>query len=221
DGGTQQAYADMVTSLDANIGRVLARLEELGMERDTVVVFTSDNGGERFSNNGPFSGIKTEHLEGGVRVPFIVKWPGLAAPGSTTAVPAWSMDCRPTVVAAASAAPHPEYRSAGGEIRPGLRGGSLPERTLFWRYHSKDEKAVRRGAYKYLSINGNEFLFDIVADPLERGNLKDRMPNKFAELKAAFEAWNSGMLKAPDVSSFGWTPQLLADHYGPPPPPAP
>ena len=216
DGGTLQTYGEMVTSLDANVGRVLARLAELGMERDTVVVFTSDNGGERFSDTWPFSGMKTELLEGGVRVPFIVKWPGLAAPGSTTDEPALSMDFLPTFLASAGGEPHPDYPSDGIDIRPALAGGKLPERTLFWRFHSKDQKAARRGAYKYLSINGNEFLFNVIEDPLERGNLKDRMPEKFAELKAAFDSWSSGMQKASDVSSFGWTPELLADHYGQP-----
>src|SRR5690606_37003963 len=113
DGGTLQTYADMVTSRDANVGRILRRLSELGMERDTVVVFTSDNGGERFSDTWPFSGMKTELLEGGIRVPFIVKWPGLAAPGSTSDVPALSMDFLPTFLAAAGGAPHPDYRPDG------------------------------------------------------------------------------------------------------------
>src|SRR5690606_30488059 len=95
DGGDLETYAAMVTAMDANIGRILGRLAELGMEQDTVVVFTSDNGGERFSDNWPFTGIKTELLEGGIRVPFIVKWPGLAAPGSESDSPVLSMDFLP------------------------------------------------------------------------------------------------------------------------------
>lgn len=220
DGGTLKTYAEMVTSLDANVGRVLARLAELGMEQDTVVVFTSDNGGERFSDNWPFTGMKTELLEGGVRVPFIVKWPGLTQGGSQTDVPALSMDFLPTFVAAAGGAPHPAFPSDGVDIRPALGGGTLPERTLFWRYHSKDQKAARRGAYKYLSIGGNEFLFDVVQDPLERGNLKDRMPDLFNELKTAWHQWNEGMVQADDVSSYGFTSEMLADHFAPPAPAA-
>ncbi len=214
DGGTMQTYADMVTSLDANIGRVLDRLKELGMDENTVIVFTSDNGGERFSDRWPFTGVKTELLEGGMRVPLIVKWPGLTRPGSETDVPAISMDFLPTFLAAAGGAPDPAYPTDGLDIRPALEGGTLPDRTLFWRFFNKDQKAARHGAYKYLSINGNEFLFNVVEDPLERGNLKDRMPDKFAELKDAFNGWNSGMLTAPDVSSYGFTPEMLADHFG-------
>jgi arylsulfatase A-like enzyme len=221
DGGTQKTYAEMVLSMDSNIGRVLSRLAELGMDEDTVVVFTSDNGGERFSDNWPFTGIKTELLEGGTRVPFIVKWPGLAQPGSRNDSPVLSMDFLPTFVAAAGGAPHPDYPPDGVDIRPALAGQMLPERTLFWRFHNKDQKAARRGRYKYLSIGGNEFLFDIVEDPLERGNLKDRMPELFAELRGAWHEWHAGMVHADDISSFGFTPDTLADHFVPPSPPAP
>ncbi|MEL1251461.1 sulfatase family protein [Aurantiacibacter gilvus] len=214
DGGNMETYAGMVTSLDANVGRVLARLAELGMEQDTVVVFTSDNGGERFSDNWPFTGIKTELLEGGMRVPFIVRWPGLTLPGTETDVPALSMDFLPTFLAAAGSAPHPDYPSDGVDLRPVLAGGSLPERTLFWRFWAKDQKAARRGDFKYLSIGGEEYLFNVVRDPLERANLKFREPEIFAELKAAFDTWNEGMLHDPDASSYRFTPRELADHFG-------
>jgi arylsulfatase A-like enzyme len=215
DGGDMETYAGMVTSMDGNIGRILSRLRELGMEQDTVVVFTSDNGGERFSHNWPFSGIKTELLEGGIRVPFIVKWPGLTAPGSVNESPVLSMDFMPTFLAAAGASPHPDYPLDGVDIAPALAGARLPERSLYWRFWNKDQKAARRGRYKYLSINGNEYLFDILADPRERGNLKDRMPDRFAELKGAFDAWNGEMIPYEEgVSSFGFTPRELADHFG-------
>ena len=214
DGGTLATYGEMVTALDANIGRVLARLAELGMDEDTVVVFTSDNGGERFSDNWPFTGIKTELLEGGMRVPLIVRWPGLTTPGSMSDTPALSMDFLPTFLAAAGGAPDPDYPTDGMDIRPVLAGNSLPERTLFWRFFAKDQKAARRGRHKYLSIAGEEYLFDIVADPLERANLKARMPELFSELKAAFDTWNEGMLTAPDASSYRFGPAQLADHFG-------
>ena len=215
DGGDMQTYADMVRSLDMNVGRVLARLRELGMEQDTVVVFTSDNGGERFSFNWPFTGIKTELLEGGIRVPFIVRWPGLVAAGQESDEPVMSMDVLPTFLAAAGGRADPSYPFDGIDIRPALTGGELPDRPLFWRFWNRDQKAARHGRYKYLSIGGQEFLFDIVADPLERGNLKNRMPDKFAELKDAFDSWNKGMIPYDkDVSSFGFGPAQLADHFG-------
>ncbi len=213
DGGSMETYAAMVTSMDANIGRILARVRELGMEQDTVVVFTSDNGGERFSNTWPFSGMKTELLEGGIRVPFIVKWPGLTAPGSTSDTPALSMDFLPTFVSAAGGAPDPAYPSDGINLAPALAGHATPERTLFWRYLSRDQKAVRRGRHKYLKINDNEYLFDVIADPLERGNLKDRLPDLFAELKQAHADWDAGMLHDPDAVSYGVGPGDVAERY--------
>ncbi|BBC74261.1 twin-arginine translocation pathway signal protein [Altererythrobacter sp. B11] len=215
DGGTMETYAGMVTSLDTNVGRVLARLRELGMEQDTVVIFTSDNGGERFSDNWPFTGIKTELLEGGIRVPLIVRWPGVTPAGGESTVPAMSMDFLPTFLAAAGGAPDPRYPTDGVDLRPAMAGSSMGERTLFWRFWNKDQKAARRGRYKYLKMGPEEFLFDVVADPLERGNLKDRMPELFAELKAAHASWNSDMLIDPNARSYGFEPWMLADHFKP------
>ena len=153
--------------------------------------------------------------EGGIRVPFIVKWPGLIAPGAETDTPALSMDFLPTFLNAAGGAPHPDYPADGMDLRPVLTGAATPERALYWRYGSKDQKAVRRGQYKYLKINENEFLFDIVADPMERGNLKDRMPELFAELKQMHADWNAQMLSDPTARSYGFDPRQLADHYDP------
>ncbi len=213
DGGTLKTYAGMVKSMDENIGRILTRLADLGMDQDTVVVFTSDNGGERFSDTWPFSGMKTELLEGGIRVPFIVKWPGLTEAGTTSDVPLMSMDFLPTFVGAAGGSPHPDYPTDGVDFRPALVGETMPERDMFWRYWSKDQKALRRGRHKYLKMNDNEFLFDVIEDPLERGNLKDRMPELFAELKAAHETWNSQMLFDPNARSFGMTSDHVAERY--------
>jgi len=214
DGGTMEAYAGMMRSLDSNIGRVLEKLTELGMDANTVVIFTSDNGGERFSNNWPFTGRKTELLEGGMRIPAIVRWPGVTRPGSTSDVPIMSMDWLPTFLAAAGVRQHPDYPSDGLDILPAIRGGTLPDRRLFWRFNNKGQEAARLGKWKYLKIAGNTFLFDVVADPLERGNLKNREPEKFAELESAFAAWNKTMLFDPNAPSYGFTAEQLADHFG-------
>jgi arylsulfatase A-like enzyme len=221
DGGKLETYAKMMKSLDDNIGRVLARLAQLGHDRDTIVVFTSDNGGERFSDTWPFTGKKTELLEGGLRIPAIVRWPGMVAAGSRSDEPIISMDWLPTFVAAGGGRQSAAFPSDGTDIRPALAGGTLPERTLFWRYGHKQQRAARRGRYKYLKINDNEFLFDVVADPLERGNLKLRQPELFAELKAEWEQWDAGMLHDPTAPSAGNSPSNLADHFNTPPPPAP
>jgi arylsulfatase A-like enzyme len=215
DGGTTATYAAIVARMDYQVGRILRALKRLRIHRDTVVVFTSDNGGERFSNTWPFSGRKTELLEGGLRVPAIVRWPGLARPGSTSGAQIMSMDWLPTFVAAAGGAPDSRFPSDGVDIRPAIAGGALSERTLFWRFKSHAQEAVRRGDWKYLKMAGNTFLFDVVADPMERANLKRRHPEKFAELEAAFSAWNATMLPLdPNSQTFGFSGAQLADHFG-------
>jgi len=144
----------------------------------------------------------------------IVRWPGVTQPGSTSEEEIVSMDWLPTFVAAGGGKQDPAYPSDGVDILPAIKGEKLPERALFWRYTNKGQKAALRGRWKYLEISGNSFLFDIFADPLERANLKDREPEKFKELEAAFAEWNKGMLFDPKAPSYGFTGRQLADHFG-------
>jgi arylsulfatase A-like enzyme len=132
-----------------------------------------------------------------------------------------SMDWLPTFVAAGGGRLDPAHPSDGVDIGPALTGGTLPERSLFWRYGYRQQRAHRLGNYKYLKINDNEFLFDVVADPLERGNLKNRQPERFAAMKVAWEQWDAGMLHDPTAQSAGNTPANWADHFNSPPQPAP
>lgn len=214
DGGSRRIYADMVESLDANIGKVLEALRRQGVERDTLVVFTSDNGGERFSDVWPFSGKKSELLEGGIRVPLLAKWPARLPVGQVSGQTAISMDWLPTLLAAAGARPDPAYPPDGMDLMPALVSGRPVERTLFWRYKAFDQKAVREGTWKYLSLNGNEFLFDLAADPLERADQKLRQPERFARLKAAYDAWNAEMMtQIPESNSYAIRGRDLAENY--------
>ena len=192
---------------------MLARLEQLRLAEDTIVVFTSDNGGERFSDTWPFSGRKFELLEGGIRVPAIVRWPGRVRARSVSDAQVMSMDWMPTFLAAAGAtAPEP---LDGIDVSPALRGAALGERTLFWRYKHQGQQAARRGRYKYLRIAGNSFLFDVEADPLERANLKAREPERFAALVREYDAWNATMLPLdPASTSAGFRSEHMADRPG-------
>jgi arylsulfatase A-like enzyme len=215
DGGTMATYAAMVTRMDFQVGRILRFLKARGLERDTVVVFTSDNGGERFSEVWPFNGRKTELLEGGLRIPAIVRWPGLSKPGSTSDAQIMSMDWAPTFLAATGGTA-PGFAPDGTDIRSAIGGRRLAERSLYWRYKHLTQRAMRRGRMKYLEIAGNSFLFDVVADPMERGNLKARQPAVFAEMKAAWETWNAAMLPLdPQSQSAGFSPATMADHFDP------
>ena len=222
DGGTMKTYAEMVTRMDQGIARVLASLKRLGLDRDTIVVFTSDNGGERFSKTWPFSGRKSELLEGGVRVPCIVRWPGVAKPGSVSDVPVMSMDWLPTFITAAGAATHPAFPSDGRDIAAQIAGAPMADRALFWRYKYFAQEAHRQGAWKYLKIGENRFLFNVIEDPMERANLMQREPERFRRMTAAYDAWNATMLPLdPKSDSHGWSGDTSADRYGIPTSPRP
>jgi arylsulfatase A-like enzyme len=196
------------------VGRVLAALEACGVASSTLVVFTSDNGGERYSDNWPFTGGKTELLEGGIRVPLIVRWPDRIAAGTRSAQAMISMDWLPTLLAAAGAAADPRFPPDGEDLLDVLTGGAAPRpRKLYWRYKNAEQCAVLDGDWKYLKLGGYEYLFDIADDPRERANLKDRMPDRFERLRRDFADWNATMLPyAPDSFSAG-NKGRLADHY--------
>jgi arylsulfatase A-like enzyme len=216
DGGSLETYGRMVESLDAAVGRVLAILEQQGLSDNTIVVFTSDNGGERFSNTWPFSGQKTELLEGGIRIPTIVRWPQKIQAGSISDQVAISMDWLPTLLSAAGTQPDTTLPPDGMDILPQLLGkSSTQSRTLYWRYKGHDQRAIRSGNWKYLKIQNNEFLFDVVADPRERANLSNKHPHVFAELKSQWKEWNKGMLPIPpELESHRLNGKMQADHYG-------
>jgi arylsulfatase A-like enzyme len=201
--------------MDLQVGRVLQTLEATGIANNTIVIFTSDNGGERFADTWPFTGRKTELLEGGLRIPALVRWPGHIAPGSKTQQVAISMDWMPTLLAAAGTKPDPAYPMDGLSLVPTLTQNAAPvSRKLFWRYKNNAQQALRDGDYKFLLIAGNTFLFNVVADPLERANLKDREPELYRKLIAEYEAWNATMLPIdPKSSTSGFTADKLADHY--------
>ncbi len=216
DGGSQETYARMVREMDLQVGRVLETLESAGIANNTIVIFTSDNGGERFADTWPFTGKKTELLEGGLRIPALVRWPGHIPRGSTTEQVAISMDWLPTLLAMARTQPNSAYAPDGMSLAPVLtQNAPAVPRKLFWRYKANAQRAVRDGDMKWLQIAGNTFLFNVVADPLERANLKNRQPDVYKRLVAEYEAWNATMLpEDPAVSSSSFTGSQLADHYG-------
>jgi len=212
-----KTYARMVLEMDAQVGRVLKALDSSGIANNTIVIFTSDNGGERFADTWPFTGKKTELLEGGLRIPALIRWPGHIPAGRSSDQVAISMDWVPTLLAAAGSQPDPGYPLDGLSLLPQLTANAPPvPRKLFWRYHYNQQRAVRDGDMKYLRIAGNEFLFNVADDPLERANLKQRNPDVYRRLVADYEAWNATMLPdSPDISTgpLGYSDEL-ADHFG-------
>ncbi|HTX76701.1 MAG TPA: sulfatase-like hydrolase/transferase [Terracidiphilus sp.] len=218
DGGSQQTYQRMIEDLDLQVGRVLQALHVNGIAGNTIVIFTSDNGGERFADTWPFTGRKTELLEGGLRIPALISWPRRIPLGQTSNQVAISMDWLPTLLAAAGTNPDPGFPPDGINLLPFLSGSSASvPRKLFWRYKANAQHAVRDGDMKYLKILDNTFLFNVVEDPMERANLKSRQPEIYDRLVNEWAAWNSTMLPEIDASyTFNFTGAELADHIGTP-----
>lgn len=216
DGGSQKTYARMVLAMDAQIGSVMKALDNAGVAKNTIVIFTSDNGGERFADTWPFTGKKTELLEGGLRIPAIVRWPGHIRPKTTSEQAAITMDWVPTLLAAAGVPSDPAYPLDGMNLLPALTQNAPPvPRKLYWRYKAHAQRAMRDGDMKWLKIGDNTFLFNVIEDPLERANLKDRQPDVYKRLAAEYEAWNATMLpENPGTNSDEFSARELADHFG-------
>ena len=214
NGGTLETFSNMVSAMDDNVGKVFVELREMGELDNTLIVFTSDNGGERFSDTWPFVGMKGELLEGGIRVPLLAQWPSRVTPGTRSDEVAIAMDFLPTFAALANGT-LPESSYDGMDIGAQLiRGASAVERTLFWRQVSSGGMAaVRRGDWKYLATGGEEHLFNLALDPRERANLKDREPERFLQLRTAWNEWNAEMLAYPQGSYRQDNRPYFSDRY--------
>ena len=192
-GGSRHAFATMMQSLDAGVGRVLAALKRARLERDTLVIFTSDNGGERYSYNWPFSFEKFYLWEGGIRVPAIAYWPGVIAANRTTDQAVITMDWTATILAAAGVSADSAYPLDGESVWPVLTGErGLYERQLFWRTQTR--AAARNGSWKYVRDGDEEHLYDLRTDLGEKAELKAAQPDVFADIKSQYEAWAERML---------------------------
>lgn len=213
EGGSLETYAQMIASMDVNIGRVLGALAESGAAENTIVVFTSDNGGERYSDTWPFVGVKGELLEGGIRVPLIVRWPARIGSGSVSDQVMTSMDFAPTFLAAGGGDPR-TYDFDGVNLLDVLTGErKVRERTLYWRMKANDQAAVRMGDWKYLKTADKEHLFNVVDDPRERAEKKEVFPDKFEMLKRAYAEWNAGMLPYADENFSSDSRKNFSDRY--------
>lgn len=198
DGGNIETYRRMIHHMDEGIGQVLQALERHGMREDTLVVFTSDNGGERFSDNWPLVGGKMDLTEGGIRVPWVARWPRVIAPGRVTAQHCLTMDWSATLLAAAGVAAAPDHPLDGVSLLPVLQGGEPFERPMYWRMKHRGQRAMRRGRWKYLQVDGHEYLFDIDADERERANQGRREPERLAAMRDDWLAWHATMPPIPE-----------------------
>lgn len=195
----ERVYGGMIRALDRGVGRVLETLRELGLEDNTLVFFTSDNGGAGYIGlpdvNHPYRGWKMSLFEGGVRVPFLAKWPGRIPEGEVYEAPVHHFDLYATAAAAAGAELPQDRKLDGVDLVPFVRGevNGEPHETLFWR--SGAARSVRMDRYKLVvsAPQGHapkEWLFDLDADPSEQRDLALEMPEKLDELRAALQEWS-------------------------------
>ncbi|MCP5066548.1 MAG: sulfatase-like hydrolase/transferase [bacterium] len=192
----ERVYAAMIHSLDRGVGRVLDALERNGLEGNTLVLFTSDNGGAPYIGlpevNHPFRGWKITLFEGGIHVPFFAKWPGRIVPGSKVAAPVHHFDMYATAAAAAGATLPSDRKIDGVDLLPFATGeaGGVPHEALFWRSGASQTALVDGWKLNVSDPPGRTWLFDMNDDPTERRDLSAERPEKLAELQAALAAHN-------------------------------
>ncbi|MCF7707549.1 MAG: sulfatase [Verrucomicrobia bacterium] len=210
DGGQNNPiYAAMIESMDSGVGRILEKLGQLGLEENTVVIFFSDNGGHGgVTDMSPLRGSKGMLYEGGIRVPMIVKWPGVVEPGSSCDVPVISLDFYPTLLEISGAKVPPGHVIDGESIVKLLNGGDKLERNaIFWHFPAYLESytseqgvwrttptgAVRVGDYKLLEYfdNGKIELYNLEEDIGEQNDISSKMPSKTKELMKILKQWRN------------------------------
>lgn len=195
-GGSPETYGAIVRSLDDAVGKILKALDDENLY-NTLVIFTSDNGGEHFSDMGKYSGGKMMLREGGIRVPAMVRWPGRIPAGTISDQVAITMDWSATILAVAEAKQDPKLSMDGMNLMSILTGRRRPvSRTLYWRVtQRRQQKAIREGNWKYLKDENGEYLYDLFYDGSEKTDLKEREKEVFDLLKKKYEDWEKTVLK--------------------------
>jgi arylsulfatase A len=197
--GTRADYVAMLESADRGVGAILTTLDRLNLSRNTLVIFTSDNGGEWLSRNAPLFHRKFTLWEGGIRVPALIRWPARVPAGIVSQQVGITMDLTASILSAAGVTPPPSSRAEGIDLIPLLAGRRTIERTLFWRTQAAGrlQRAVRRGRWKYLrdagtgTGGGHEFLFDLETDVGEHRDLTATQATMLPEFRKLLTAWEA------------------------------
>jgi arylsulfatase A len=190
--GTRSDYVRMLERADQGVGEILMALDRAGLARNTLVIFTNDNGGEWLSRNAPLFHRKGTLWEGGIRVPLILRWPGELPTGKTSGQVAITMDLTASILAATGTRTPEGYHPDGVDILPMLRGDAPPlDRHLFWRISRPDrqQQAVRAGRWKLLVDGGDLLLYDLGNDPGEHTDLAARHPELVIKLEHLLADW--------------------------------
>jgi arylsulfatase A-like enzyme len=194
--GTADTYKAMMKSLDDQVGKIMQVLSETGLSKNTIVIFTSDNGGEKFSDMGPYANRKMSLWEGGLRVPAFVRWPGKIKANTVTDQPVITMDWTATILSVAGAEPAKEFPLDGKDMLPVLlKNEKIPNRFFYWRiYQRAKQHAIFDGEWKYLKDEKGEYLFNITTDPGEKNDLKAKEPAIINRLKMKYDEWEKSVL---------------------------
>ena len=198
DGGNIHTYRRMIHHMDEGIGWVVQALRETNQLDNTLIVFTSDNGGERFSDNWPLVGGKMDLTEGGIRVPWVAHWPAMIPAGSVSDQHCLTMDWSTTMLELGGATADAQHPLDGISLAAILRDPTQTfERPMFWRMNHRGQRAMRLGPWKYLRVDGNDYLFNLHEDARERANLARRDPGRLAQMRQTWENWESTMPSLP------------------------
>ena len=201
--GNIHQYRRMIHHMDEGIGWIVEALRKNGQLDNTLIIFTSDNGGERFSDSWPLVGGKMDLTEGGIRVPWIAHWPAVIGAERSSAQQCMTMDWSATVLDAAGVAAHPDYPLDGVSLMPVLRGdGAEFARPLYWRMLYRGQRALREGDWKYLRVEDHDYLFNLAQDERERANQGGKQPERLQAMRAQWEAWNASMPAIADDASY-------------------
>jgi arylsulfatase A-like enzyme len=196
-GGSSQVYAAMVKSMDDAVGIIMKILDDEELSDNTVVIFTSDNGGERYSDMGEYSGGKPILKEGGIKVPAFIRWPEKIPANSVTEQAAITMDWTATILALAKAKPNPKLPLDGIDLMPVCTGKKRPfARTFYWRvFQHNQQKAIRDGNWKYLKDEKGEYLYNVYFDRGEKNDQKKNENQIFERLKQKYSEWEKTVLE--------------------------
>jgi arylsulfatase A-like enzyme len=184
-----------VTYMDEAIGDMLRLLEELGLAQNTLVIFLSDNGGSGSGDNAPLRGGKSQMFEGGLRVPSLVRWPGVIPASRVCDEFLTTLEIFPTLCAAARITPPRDIVLDGFDMTPVLAGRQKSAREeMFW--ERRDDKAARVGHWKWVDSARGSGLFDLTTDLGEKHDLSKEKPDTLAHMKSQFAAWKKRMAEA-------------------------
>jgi arylsulfatase A-like enzyme len=191
---SRRDYVAIVERADQGVGKIIATLERLGLTRNTLVIYTHDNGGEWLARNAPLFHRKNTVWEGGIRVPAIFKWPGRIPAGKTSAQVGIMMDLTATILAATNSPVPAEAKLEGMNLLPLLQNGAQrTERTLFWRVttQARRQRAVRQGDWKLLLDGGVPLLFNVANDVGERNELANQRQDIVRRLFPLIGQWEA------------------------------